>query len=430
MLLDLGLGLGVRRSNTYNPYIKYNWGYEDVGEDGTMYLKDTTSPKFPAESFAGNGTYFDGVGHRLVNLNANCATSDFSLCAIVTKCRDSLFVYGGTYIVFNSTYMRIRVGLVIYDFTYEDIGVNLYTNESPLLLQITGNSHINIYINSVLKTSSIRSENGSFILNHINLTNTSTGQFKDIYLFDRTLTQQEIELNYKQPNNFFELARNDNTCVLNMPLSEKGEYRRNYADGQDYSIVNYTNSCDVTNLNYGSQQTQFITDSLGIRGELVDYFNGDGVGYVDTGWVPQIGESFAFEFVIKTKTDGLNHRFGEGIFYSDDRSDNTYLFYGDNYRVFTGDHIDNEYNHFIIYINSDSTMSGVFNGNTIMNSGVVSNEGISATFSLGVRAYNNYTDPSKMDSPIKLFQVHTDIVNMPTPEELYNKAVAKGLLDD
>ena len=51
---------------------------------------------------------------------------------------------------------------------------------------------------------------------------------KDLYMFNRVLTQVEIDKYNNQPNQFFMDSLEDSSCVVSMPMCEKDAYVRNY----------------------------------------------------------------------------------------------------------------------------------------------------------------------------------------------------------
>ena len=108
------------------------------------------------------------------------------------------------------------------------------------------------------------------------------GTLKDLFIFNRALTQAEITKYSTNPNQFFNDARLDNTCVLNMPLSENDKYCIDYANysealliEDDFSldlskwtelgtptIIDGVCHCDSTTINTGIQYAGAITSEL------------------------------------------------------------------------------------------------------------------------------------------------------------------------
>ena len=75
------------------------------------------------------------------------------------------------------------------------------------------------------------------------------GVWNDIYYFNRALTQSEITKYSTNPNQFFNDARLDNTCVLNMPLAENDKYCYDYANYSETLIFedSTTKTLDANN---------------------------------------------------------------------------------------------------------------------------------------------------------------------------------------
>lgn len=103
---------------------------------------------------------------------------------------------------------------------------------------------ITIPINATIQTE-IKRVNGVVEINTNtqNLTNynvysgTGAKVYKDLYMFNRVLTQTEIDKYNNQPNQFFMDSLEDNSCVLAMPMCEKDRYIRNY---KNYSEIPQT----------------------------------------------------------------------------------------------------------------------------------------------------------------------------------------------
>lgn len=87
------------------------------------------------------------------------------------------------------------------------------------------------------------------------------GIWKDLYYFNRELTQVEIIKYSTSPNVFFIDAEQDNTCVLNMPLAEHDEICFDYAYSQTEEVVSVLDStlsgADETHLYVKHNDTSF-----------------------------------------------------------------------------------------------------------------------------------------------------------------------------
>lgn len=95
--------------------------------------------------------------------------------------------------------------------------------------------NITIPVNTTIQTE-IKRVNGITTINTNtqSLTNynvysgTGTKTIKDLYMFNRVLTQTEIEKYNNQPNQFFMDSLEDSSCILAMPMCEKDGFVRNY----------------------------------------------------------------------------------------------------------------------------------------------------------------------------------------------------------
>ena len=94
---------------------------------------------------------------------------------------------------------------------------------------------VTIPVNATIQTE-IKRVNGVVQINTNtqNLTNynvyseSGAKVYKDLYMFNRLLTQSEIEKYNNQPNQFFMDSLEDSSCILAMPMCEKDSFGRNY----------------------------------------------------------------------------------------------------------------------------------------------------------------------------------------------------------
>jgi hypothetical protein len=109
-----------------------------------------------------------------------------------------------------------------------------------------------------------------------------------------------------------------------MPMCEKGNLVRNYKNNTDYAISNHTTTSrtNAQRLSYGLQTSGFKRDTNGMILSKSSFLEGDGVGYGNTGWIPDNTIDFTLE-LIKSKDsaqffDGIwngavaKHRFAIG----------------------------------------------------------------------------------------------------------------------
>ena len=98
--------------------------------------------------------------------------------------------------------------------------------------------------------------------------------YKDLYMFNRVLTQTEIEKYTNQPNQFFMDSLEDSSCILAMPLCEKDSFVRNYKSYSEGSNL-------VVDGNFGNQSLWVIGDStkISISGNAVNFNNSSSFVY-------------------------------------------------------------------------------------------------------------------------------------------------------
>jgi len=194
-------------------------------------------------------------------------------------------------------------------------------------------------------------------------------------------------------------------------------------------ITNFTNSCrdEALHLTYGLQTCFLQRDSLGVpSGSSFDRLQCDGVGYVDSGWIPKIGEYFILEAIVYQKNDThfeLNgNSFTKGVYFGTHATDNViYMRLFDTDGNFTTTY---EGFHHICIENLPSSGEVAFyiNGNMKSKVSRVGSTETAGSVFLG----NVYGFSYPYRQLIELFKVHTTPQN---PVELYNEAVRKGLLD-
>lgn len=198
-----------------------------------------------------------------------------------------------------------------------------------------------------------------------------------------------------------------------------------------HEITNSTTANLVTNLPYGRQDALMKQDALGIMQGRSDYLECDSYNYLESDVsINNIGSEFMFELVFKRPHQTLNRYLLRG----QDGSSGIQL---DFSRTWSASEIR-------LYIFNSSSNSAV--STTVPNDGLVH---ICFKYTSGVLSVHKngvfQTDTSialdlnsnpilydfndeNIDGQLRLFKVHTDLDKAPTPLELYNKAVAKGLL--
>lgn len=179
-----------------------------------------------------------------------------------------------------------------------------------------------------------------------------------------------------------------------------------------YPIENYTNSCrdDAKNLNKGLQTYKWLRDLLGVPDGLSDFFEGDGVGYADTGWVHDSEDNFTIEEIIEINNDGdyelsgqktPNMRLGQTplnqAFFQTSSGSYTY-------NVSGGVH------YLVMVINKLSDNADCYVNGTLVGSIPVGSINASKSFEIG-----KTDDEYWATKPIRLFKVHNKLL---TQEEI------------
>ena len=200
-----------------------------------------------------------------------------------------------------------------------------------------------------------------------------------------------------------------------------------------YPITNYTSSVrdNAKNLRYGLQTCKFVRDSLGVIQSASDYLECDGVGYGNTGWIPNANEDFTIEVVkycpssasidgdgnSRSDTTGLN------IFQT-----NNVLYFSIGARV-SGD-LDslsgittNVFHHITVSYNSTTKQVSCYLDG-------ISRRGLVTNFETSIYQYiigkSIYSYLSK--SQRRIFKVHNKVLTQAEITANYNSYVAKGLL--
>ena len=197
-----------------------------------------------------------------------------------------------------------------------------------------------------------------------------------------------------------------------------------------YPITNYTDAVrtDAKNLNTGLQTCFWKRDALGVpTGSSFDRLECDGVGYADTGWIPN--GNFLLEMIIDTKSKKILRQFGS---FGESDKDRFSIDLNSNGHVYTtvsdtGYSLIANYEeipifHYYIDI-QDTKVIYYINGILIKTNDYTVQLDSNKSFFLG--ALNKYNGIYSYNVPIRLFKIHTEPQD---PLELYNKAVNKGLL--
>ena len=264
----------------YNPLINYDWSTTTTS--GLRYLKDVGStPAYNASMYFGRGAYLNGVDQTMPIGSINF-TSNMTIAFVLGSKIGMLgSINYSAYIQISSSTLRVRCDPNL-DVSFSITSIsNTFHNYNILI----NNGSVYLYIDSVLIGSKAFSDSGVFYtpLSKIGVTSSqyTVTSIKDMFIFNRALTQPEITQAYEQPELFYAMAQTDSTCVLNMPMCETSSTTRNYKTGIDYPITNYTSSVrdNAKNLQYGLQTCKFVRNSLGVIQSASDYLECDGTGY-------------------------------------------------------------------------------------------------------------------------------------------------------
>lgn len=311
-MLGYKYGYRFKLSDSYKPYINYSWS-STYQKNNQMHSKNSGTGT-PLALYSGQGVKFNGVDQVIDGGDISTSLS----------IEHSVIVYSTT------TFSDAKVNLWVEPnkLNWYDSTVTKQVRTIPvgiLCLNIFENK-IDVYHNGVFystfntdgyhyykyNTYGARQSNGE---------HASQGTLKDLFIFNRALTQTEITKYSTNPNGFFNDALVDDTCVLNMPLAEHSTDCYDYANDTWHTISNYTDSCrnEAKQLPYGSQNANYKINNLGMRTDESSYLECDGVGYGDTGWVPSVDEDFTVEAVFEVSNDSefrLNgNSYNNGIYF-------------------------------------------------------------------------------------------------------------------
>lgn len=215
----------------YNPLINYDWSTKNI--NGLRYLTDNgKSPKYDAQLYFGQGVYFNGVDQKVDYDTLPTSSTEVSMTftgkSVICNHRYNFWIthYGYAY------YLSDRTTIVSKYITYDS--TKTYT------LNITPNL-ITVFENGVLIASEVPQSilGGGARTIGVRYTYFYPSIIKDVFMFNRVLSQSEITQSYEQPEAFYAMAQADATCVLNMPMCENDGYVRNmktYSEGIELAV--------------------------------------------------------------------------------------------------------------------------------------------------------------------------------------------------
>ena len=256
--------------------------------------------------------------------------------------------------------------------------------------------------------------------------------YKDLYLFNRPLTQAEIDKYNNQPNQFFMDSLEDTTCILAVPMCEKNNLVRNYKNNTDYPITNYLTTCRIKaqRLPYGLQTSGFKRDSNGLILSKSNFLECDGVGYGDTGWIPNINKDETLEIILDSSKDSIEISGCETL------------------KGFNVGSYELTPNKAYVRVHGSATVSFStltaislvtipYNAITrtfdIYNNGVLLSGGIATTaINNTIRTFRigNRDGSFPVTTPIRLFKVHNKVLTQAEITKNFNKYQAQGLLNE
>ena len=297
---------------------------------------------------------------------------------------------------------------------------------------------ITVPINTTIQTS-LKRVNGVVNINETSQTLTNyvisgLGVHKDYYLFTRLLTTAEKDSYTNTPELFYAMAQADSTCVLNMPMCETSSTVRNYKNGADYPITNYTSSVrdNAKNLQYGLQTCKFVRDSLGVIQSASDYLvldkTADGYGYINNLSIPS---NLTMEIVFDQSNSNYanyNKLLDWETNFKIERLGTSNTIYGVVGTTNIGSlSVSSADTAFIVYVLNFTTSTVLRYLNSVF---IGENPMPASTLFSAKKLYlgNNSSLNRGIGGVIKLFKVHNKALTKEEITKNYNEYVAKGLL--
>lgn len=232
--------------------------------------------------YSGSGTSFNGTNQRVEASNVAYSNQQLTISfnILLSSGADS-----SEYIVVLQDNDNLR----FYQFNGYDVKVAI-GGAYCLLCTLEVNTMFNVqcafddgviktYVDNVLASeiSIPNFEVGTFKA-QIASNNLFDGTLKDLYIFNRALTQAEIIKNYEQPEQFYIDALTDDTCVLNMPMNDKDGFARDMSSYSDGSLA-YT----PTNGYFNGNSSNYELDNTTAPYQTTDWISvaGDSIIYVN-----------------------------------------------------------------------------------------------------------------------------------------------------
>ena len=252
------------------------------------------------EGSANNLTLYSGSG---TSFNGTNQSVDYDPVSSIVLSGFNMLMYSGIGRVTHPTYnMWTQNNAIIW---YDSLGtfkVHSYTKTYSSLVVVFTPTIIEIWYDGVYGESVI--SNGYSLSSESNIGQRGGAYelttIKDFYIINEYDTSL-ITKAYEQPEQFYIDALTDNTCVLNMPMNDKGSTAHDYVSNTDYPKLNYTTDQNISNLQYGTQDLKLPHDDLGLRdGTITPWIKGDGVGeWSNSLSTNDIGQIFTIQLVFK-----------------------------------------------------------------------------------------------------------------------------------
>lgn len=244
---------GKKVSNLFLDYS--GWKLKNIL--GVMKIK-SLSNKYNATSYFGQGVYFDGISQRVDIADAlrpviNRSSFSVSVNIVTNASTDRYLNFLGTADVQLMGNGATQLAWSCYSGVENKLFYpnNLLTGLFTLTYDGTTYRayHNGVLITSVVGAPPISSSDTLCIGGRSRLTNYRQATQKDMFIFNRVLTDVEIMNAYMYPNEFYQMAQADGLCILNMPLCEKDGFVRNY---KTYTEVQkeYSNFNDGTTMGF------------------------------------------------------------------------------------------------------------------------------------------------------------------------------------
>ncbi len=264
--------LPILSTDANNPIEIYdlNGGYVEISKFSiqkvihkpkTTYVKNHGSWN-DSEAYSGRAIKFNGYGSSVENIKVNNMSKDeVTVCIVATipykiddqyiLCQNSIF---GSRLYLRTVDLQLQLGLGIDHAIHTNFYPSETTPENIILVAKSG--QWTLYVNGV------KIEDGEYVgdlpvlgtsfriaSNKYNK-KLSACQVSSLYMFNRALSQSEIAKNYSDPTVFLKDAMTDDSCVINMPLTEKGRVVHNlvdYSEGVEMldSTTTLTGNSDV-----------------------------------------------------------------------------------------------------------------------------------------------------------------------------------------